>query len=340
MSDKTQRGPLEQSPTTNRQTNAPIDVVITWVDGDSQDHRRKRHKYMTQALRPLHDNAVNPHRWACSDEILYCLQSIETFAPWVRTIWIVVDDDTPNLTSLSNTLRAKIKFAFHQDVFRGFTEVLPTFNSLAIESMIWRIEGLSERFLYFNDDVFLVAPLAETDMFQDFAPVLRGKWVNYDALQHSSKMRADPAKFHHFMQVNAANLVGFEASRLFSTAHVVHPMRRKVMQRLFDQHADAFTNNMNHRFRDLSQFLPQGLHNHACIAAKAAVIHPRQDHLHIRSGQGNDRSPAETWSLLQSALTSEVKFLCVNDLPQLEALIPEVRDWLRQAVGGFASAGL
>lgn len=52
----------------------------------------------------------------------------------------------------------------------------------------------------------------------------------------------------------------------------------------------------------------------------------------------NGRSPAETWSLLHSALTPDTKFLCVNDLPQLEAVIPEVRDWLRQAVGGFANA--
>jgi hypothetical protein len=43
--------------------------------------------------------------------------------------------------------------------------VLPTFNSNVIESYLHRLPGLSERFLYFNDDYYLGAPLAPTDLF-------------------------------------------------------------------------------------------------------------------------------------------------------------------------------
>jgi len=267
-------------------TDEPIDAVITWVDGSSEDHRRKRDRYMGQTLRPLHENAINPHRWACNDEILYCLQSIENFAPWVRKIWIVSDGEMPNLSILSDTLRSKIHFVFHSEIFDDFAEVLPTFNSLAIESMIWKINGLSERFIYFNDDVFLTAPLQSRDVFDGISPVLRGKWVDYGDALRSQEARSDPSKFNHYMQLNAARMMGFEGSRLFSSAHVVHPLRRSVMSQLFDDSRDAFLDNIGHRFRDLSQFLPQGLHNHACIAAEEALFSETVDHLHISSGQG------------------------------------------------------
>lgn len=313
----------------------PIDAVITWVNGSSENHMRKRNLYMEQAEAPLHENATNPHRWACNDEILYCLQSIENHAPWVGQIWIVVDEETPDLQALSAKLRAKVKFVFHREIFAGFTHFLPTFNSLAIETMLWRIPGLSERFMYFNDDVFLSAPLKPTDVFQGLTPVLRGQWVDYGASLQNPLMRRDPAKFNHYMQRNAARILGFDDSRLFAAAHVVHPMRRSVMARQFDRHKGAFVDNIRHRFRDLSQFLPQGLHNHASIAAQDAVLMLTKDHLHIKSGQGRDRCPTETVSLLGKASKSAFKFLCVNDLPQLELVVPEAREWIGLAIGGF-----
>ncbi|WP_083464431.1 Stealth CR1 domain-containing protein [Phaeobacter sp. 11ANDIMAR09] len=47
-------------------TDNPIDAVITWVDGSSENHYRRRSRYMAQAHHPLHENASNPHRWACN----------------------------------------------------------------------------------------------------------------------------------------------------------------------------------------------------------------------------------------------------------------------------------
>jgi len=288
---------------------------------------------MAQAPNPLNENATNHHRWESTGEILYCVQSIARFAPWVRTIWIVVDDVAPDLSSLGADIQGKIKIAYHADIFGAFSAVLPTFNSLCIESMIWRIEGLSDRFLYFNDDVFLAADLEPKDVFHGTAPVLRGAWVDYSALLQGPEQSADPALFNHFMQINAAGLAGFGADRLFNSAHVVHPMVRTVMAQLFDQHAEAFLGNIAYRFRDIAQFLPQGLHNHACIGAGNAVIQTQKDHLHVKSGQGIGLDPSETWSLLQTAAAPEIKFLCINDLPQLEALIPNVREWLWSVVG-------
>lgn len=314
-------------------TNDPIDAVITWVDGTSPAHRAKRARYMAQSGSRLSENARNPHRWEQSDEIYYCLHSIFNHAPWVRYIWIVVDEVAPDLSRLPRPLRDKIRIVLHAQIFAGHTDVLPTFNSLAIESMLWRIEGLSERFLYFNDDVFLTNPLELEDVFDGNIPVLRGDWVDYSKLRDDRQARSDPAKFNHFMLLNAAALWGVGADHFFACAHVVHPLRRSVMGRLFDQHRAAFVSNIAHRFRDLAQFSPQGAHTQMSLALSQTAKFQQGDHLHITSGQGMEQPPEQTRRLLTGEALEGIKFLCVNDLPQLEALVPDVRDLIARAVG-------
>lgn len=313
--------------------STPMDAVITWVDGRRPAHRARRAQYMAQNARPLGENARNPHRWEQSDEILYCLRSIHTHAPWLRRIWIVVEEEGPDLSSLPEALRRAVFVVTHAQIFAGFEDVLPTFNSLSIESMMWRIEGLAERFLYFNDDVFLTAALAPADVFRGRAPVLRGGWVDHTALLADPALRADPAQFNRLVQINAGALCGYAPARVFAAAHVVHPTRRSVMARLFARHRRAFERNIAHRFRDPGQFSPQGLHAHACIAAGEAVIQSARDHLHIRSGQGAGAPGEQTRALLTASALAGVKFLCVNDLPQLEALVPDARALISRAVG-------
>ncbi len=309
-----------------------IDAVITWVDGADPLHRRKREAHMEPSGPSLHENGTNPHRWACSDELSYCVRSIANHAPWVNRIWIVTDAQTPDLSKLPRAVRDKITLVDHRVLFNGYLDALPTFNSLAIESMMWRIPDLAEHFIYFNDDVFLTAPLHPDDVFCGSDPVLRGKWVNYADLI-ATDQQSDPALFNHFTQMNAAAMLGFEADHLFASAHVVHPMRRSVFETLFQSHHTAFVANMCHRFRDVGQFLPQGLHNHACIKARACVLHSEQDHLHLRSGAVADYPIAEVVAYLRRALRPEYKFLCVNDLGQVEAAIPQARGWIERAIG-------
>ncbi|MGL4543561.1 MAG: Stealth CR1 domain-containing protein [Polymorphobacter sp.] len=312
---------------------AAIDAVITWVDGADPLHRRKRERHMAPGGVALHANGINPHRWACADELGYCLRSIANNAPWINRIWIVTDAQQPDLAAVPAAVRAKIAIVDHRALFAGHEALLPTFNSLAIESLIWRIPGLAEQFIYFNDDVFLTAPLAPGDVFAGGKPVLRGKWVDQSRLSADTAARADPALLNAFTQINAAALAGFGSDRLFASAHVIHPLRRSVFARLFESHKPAFLANMAHRFRDVGQFLPQGLHNHACIADGACVLESADDHLHLRTGAVSDYPIAEVRAYLRRALRPEIKFLCVNDLPQVEAAIPDTRAWIEAAIG-------
>ena len=310
--------------------DARIDAVITWVDGDDPAHRAKRQRHQPQAARNA--NATNPHRWACNDELGYCLRSIANHAPWIGRIWIITDAQVPDLSGLPADLVARVRIVDHLTLFAGHEAALPTFNSLAIETLLWRVPRLAEHFVYFNDDVFLTGPLAPGDLFRDGLPVLRGAWVDQSEIAADPASRDDPALLNALTQINAAALAGFTADRLFRAAHVVHPLRRSVLARLYDQHRAAFVANLGHRFRCVSQFLPQGLHNHACIAAGTAVLHTGEDHLHLRTGAVLDYPLPQVRAYLARACQPQFKFLCINDLSQVEAAIPDTRAWIERAI--------
>lgn len=310
-----------------------IDAVITWVDGAELAHYEKRTLFMSAAERPLHGNATNPHRWVDSDELSYCLRAIELNAPWIRRVWIITDDQQPSLTQLSPDFRAKISVVDHREIFADYEDVLPTFNSISIETMLWRINGLAEKFLYFNDDVFVTTPVEPDDFFTDEGTVLRGHWADHGELAACDIMRREVPLLNHFNQTKSAALTGYGADTVFLSAHVVHPMRRSVMEKLFAEHRDAFVENMAHRFRCTEQFLPQSLHNHACIRDGSAFILETLDHLHLPVGLFDERTVDEIRADLGAAASSAIKFLCINDLPALEEHIGNARDWIEYVIG-------
>jgi hypothetical protein len=59
----------------------------------------------------------------------------------------------------------------HHDEFFPRTASLPTFNSFAIEAHLWNIQGLAEKFVYCNDDMYVLRPLSETVFFRSDQPV-------------------------------------------------------------------------------------------------------------------------------------------------------------------------
>jgi Stealth protein CR2, conserved region 2/Stealth protein CR1, conserved region 1 len=311
-----------------------IDAVITWVDGADPLLAAKRAHYLSNAAAPLHDNGTNPHRWACSDELSFCLRSIANNAPWIRRVWIVTDGQIPDLNQLLPDFSAKITIVDHRDIFSGHEHMLPTFNSLSIETMLWRIDGLAEHFLYFNDDVFLTAPAQPSDFFVSDAPVLRGKWMDYGYLPDCSGSRDDASLLFHYNQINAAAMIGYTADHVFDSAHVVHPMLRSIMAQLFDTHRDAFIQNAAFRFRDAGQFVAQSLHNHACLTADNAAILDTVDYLHVAVGAFATWTADDVHAFLASAERHAVKFLCVNDLPEVERNFPAARAWIEGAIGG------
>lgn len=135
-------------------TMEKIDLVYLWVDGNDPEWQNKRDKVLAKRGVEVNRQSLSKGRFVDNEELKYSLRSVEMYAPWVNRIYIVTDDQTP---AWLNTEHPKIQMVSHRDILPA--EALPTFNSHAIEMSLTNIEGLSERFLYANDDTFFAKPV-------------------------------------------------------------------------------------------------------------------------------------------------------------------------------------
>lgn len=126
-----------------------IDVVYTWVDGNDAQWRKRRSQAAVGPAIASADGSSN-ERFRTFDELRYSLRSLWQYVPFVRTIFIVTDQQIPSWLDAGHE---HIKIVDHREIFDD-PSVLPTFNSHSIETQLHHIEGLRENYLYLNDDVF------------------------------------------------------------------------------------------------------------------------------------------------------------------------------------------
>lgn len=144
-----------------------IDLVYLWVDGNDPVWKAKHDAFIgkTAETSPLNCKG----RYANNDELKYSLRSIAQYAPWIRKIFIVTDHQQPEWL---NTAHPKIQIIDHTEIMPA--ESLPCFNSSLIEHFLYKIPGLSEQFLFSNDDMYLNKEVAPEDFFnRDGFPIVR-----------------------------------------------------------------------------------------------------------------------------------------------------------------------
>lgn len=139
----------------------PIDFVITWVDDKDPLWKKKKSEYSSENQ----EAANNVERYRDWDMLKYWFRGVEKFAPWVRYVFFVTDNQKPEWL---NSEHPKLKWVKHTDYIPS--QYLPTFSSHTIEWNFDKIEELSENFVYFNDDVFLINNTKPSDFFVDDKP--------------------------------------------------------------------------------------------------------------------------------------------------------------------------
>lgn len=135
-----------------------IDFVITWVDGSDKKWIKEKNKY-------LKIKGNDDFRYRDWDNLKYLFRGIEKFAPWVNKIYFVTCGHLPDFLDTSNE---KLVIVKHSDFIDK--KYLPTFSSHTIELNLHKIKGLSEKFVYFNDDTFILKPVKEKDFFKKGLP--------------------------------------------------------------------------------------------------------------------------------------------------------------------------
>lgn len=256
----------------------PIDAVFTWVDGNDPAHQEKRKKFSADGkLSGTHKNAASATRFSDQGELFYSVVLARKNAPWLRKIYIVSDAQTPAWLTSNMVDELNVHIVDHKVLFRGYEEYLPAFSSRAIEAVIHRIPGLSPRFIYFNDDFFIVRPVMESDYFVEGEPVFRGKWrwnnrviKNWKKIVRILTNKKGPS--------GPDGLVGKRAEvdmmglwRYFALAHVPHPIKRDDYEDLFSE--ELLEDTIRFRFRNDKQVWPIGYYaNYLISKGKGKVL--------------------------------------------------------------------
>lgn len=138
-----------------------IDVVLPWVDGADKEWLASYKLHA--AIEP--DGDKRPIRYRDWGLLRYWFRSVEQFMPWVGTIHLVTSGHIPEWLNLEHP---KLNWVKHRDFIPH--EFLPTFNVNTIELNLHHIKSLSERFIYFNDDIFVLQKLAPVHFFKNGLP--------------------------------------------------------------------------------------------------------------------------------------------------------------------------
>ena len=211
--------------------------MIAWVDGNDVELKRKRHKYLTGEDA---SDAVSDTRFASNDEIYYNIASILKYVPFCRHIYIVTDQQQPEflnefvIQDLCDT--NKIRVVDHREIFEGYEQFLPTFNTRSIESMLWNIKDLSDYFIYLNDDFFFNSPAQIEDFLESDKIVTYGHWKSCFSYKAKLKYRQflnrnfnKPIQPGHVIaQMLGADVLGFR--EFFEIHHYPHCVDLEVLR--------------------------------------------------------------------------------------------------------------
>ena len=296
-----------------------IDIVIAWVDGNDLELKKKRHKYLTGEDA---SDAVSATRFASNNEIYYNIASILKYVPFCRHIYVVADSQRPEFIDefAAQGLCAvdKIRVVDHREIFRGFEEYLPTFNTRSIESMLWNIEGLSEYFIYLNDDFFFNAPAQIEDFLKAESLVIYGHWQNSFALKAKLKYRqlmsrqfGKPIQPKHMIaQMLGADVLGFK--KFFEIHHYPHIVDRHALKDYLLEHPQLLETQIKFKFRSVEQLNPISLMNHIKIQKQQAELKPDLELAYLKNQDSLN-------SFIAALHNPEIKYGCIQSLDQLDS---------------------
>lgn len=251
-----------------------IDFVVTWVDGSDPEWLREKAKYEGTVL-----SGNEADRFRDWDQLKYWFRGVEKFAPWVNKIHFITCGHVPEWLNLDHP---KLNWVRHEDYIPQ--EYLPVFNSNPIELNMHRIQGLSEQFVYFNDDFFLIDKVAPTDFFRGgiprgcpalaftgqvtpiYAGILYACYCFMNKHFHSRQvMKKQLGKFLHPANGMKRNLLTLlllpyclEFFPGFHTSHGPNAFLKSTLEEVWEADPEALHQTCTHRFRtyeDLTQYI-------------------------------------------------------------------------------------
>ncbi len=298
------------------------EAVITWVDSDRpgfvEDLAAAAARFKAEIGAAPSRRATLPNRFRENGCLRFCLRSIRVYAPWIERIILVTSGELP---AWLDSQHPAIHVVTHDEIFPSPAS-LPTFNSCAIESCLHRIPSLGDRYIYFNDDIFLTQPLAP-DYFQDDNGVPRftfeGWQVNSNR-SHPSLVAASAAHCRSLLDKH----FGFKPVRL-ETPHEPILFDREMVEEMESIWPSEYLWTRNARFRTRRDFVTVRMYLHYRLERELACGGKPM----IRRAEGDfvglGAPHLDLPRKLDELRVSKGPFLCVNDETDEEGPAPPGR---------------
>ncbi|MFV2062973.1 MAG: stealth conserved region 3 domain-containing protein, partial [Chloroflexota bacterium] len=262
--------PIESS------VDEPIDVVYTWVDAADSDWRVLAAPYLDLA-------SLEQDLYTQTGELRYSLRSLETFAPWVDHVYVLSNCAPPAWFMPT----PRVSWIDHDEI--ADANLLPLFNSGAIDTLLHRIPGLSERFLYMNDDFMLWDSVTPASFFTWDGRSVARMATNSSLIYLQQLVEAGEATPSQHSRVNAARLMR-QRYGVFPTrvhGHVPYALRRSVLEQMEHDFSDEMAATRASRSRSATDvsFIAYLYHHYAYLNGAAVYADAPQSFVTVHNYQ-------------------------------------------------------
>lgn len=300
-----------------------IDFVILWVDGNDENWLSEKRKYLPKLENEDNNNNNRFRDW---ENLQYWFRAVEENAPWVNNIYFITWGHIPSWLDENHP---KIKIIKHQDYIPK--EFLPTYNSNTIELHLHRIESLSENFVLFNDDMFVMEKTKPEEFFKNNLPVeyyseivmsskkpnyiyahtllnnisILNKYFNKKNVYKKNIFKYFNLKYGVKGNLSTLFLSMFNSFSMITNQHLPVPLKKSVLKELWEKEPEALVQSSKNRFRDLSD-ISQYLIRYFQLAS--GKFYPRKHSYGKGFNLQDDNS-----HIIKELKKGKYKIVCFND---------------------------
>lgn len=251
-----------------------IDFVITWVDGNDINWQKEKIEYDNTNKKGIDNSLIRYRDW---DNLRYWFRGVEEYANWVNKIYFVTWGHYPEWLNLDNP---KLVVINHEEYIPK--KYLPTFNSTTIELNLNKIKELSEHFVLFNDDMFLINSVKESDFFKNGLPketaiinpiIPQGEddYLDHHKLNNIDIINKYFSKKDVYKNLNKIFNISYGKNMIrslfsipypkipgFKTLHYTTPILKSVMDEIWQKEYKRLDTSCKNKFRtkyDYNQYL-------------------------------------------------------------------------------------
>lgn len=207
-----------------------IDYVVTYVDNNDIKWLKS---YINCSLKHKKQVFLKSARFRTPNTLKYHLRGVAKYMPWIRNLYLIVSNDSqvPEWINKKN-----VKIIYHKDYIPQ--QFLPTFNSNTIEMFMWKIKGLSDNFIYANDDIYINHDLKKSDFFDAYNCNIKAN-IGYLNLNNTNTVFQNMLR--NTQEIIFDDLGMIHEDKVLKSDHSIKPLKKYVFKYFFDK----YTNKMN-----------------------------------------------------------------------------------------------